>query len=324
VIALPFVSVVAPALDCAGDIDGFVRALRAQSYPAERFEVIVADNGSRDDTVAKLEANRIRHVTRAERGRSRALNAGLGVARGEIVCTTDLSCRPHPDWIRRVVQCFDDPSIGCVAGEIVLAPEADTLALRFQRRSNYMSAMYAASRLSLPFLPFADGANASFRRAVFEEIGPFDESFFKGADVEICYRMLVQTRCKIAFCREAVVEEAGEPTLRALLKQRFRIGMGTNLMEAKYPDLYRASPRSGAFRRTYWSAVRFVSVGRWSRADLEDGLVRLLMSWSQRLGRWYGRRYLERQSVRPVSLESRALRRFIADLGMLSERVLIR
>jgi cellulose synthase/poly-beta-1,6-N-acetylglucosamine synthase-like glycosyltransferase len=162
-----------------------------------------------------------------------------------------MSCRPIPDWIANVVRCFNDPSVGCVAGDIELIPTSDNLALRYQARNDYMSPMYAVNRVNLPHLPYADGANASFRREVFERIGEFDESFFKAADVEICARLLVMTDYKIAFCRSCLVRETGEPDLRTLLHQRYRIGMGQHLMRAKYPAFYSGQERvaSGEVRR---------------------------------------------------------------------------
>src|SRR4029079_17145761 len=111
----------------------------------------------------------------------------LGIAHGEIICTTDISCMPEPQWIAEIVSSFADPQIGCVAGEIKQLPGPDNSAVRYQARTNYMSPMHALKRDRLPFLPFADGANASFRRQVFDQIGPFEETFYKGADVEICY-----------------------------------------------------------------------------------------------------------------------------------------
>lgn len=328
----PLVSVVVPALNCAAEVGGFLDAMRRQSYPSNRFELIVADNGSSDDTVARLKAGGVKHVVRLERGRSRALNAGLQMARGEIICTTDMSCRPHSDWVARVVECFDDPSVGCVAGEIKLLRTHWNLAIRFQARSNYMSPMHAASRRTLPFLPFADGANASFRRAVFDEIGPFDETFIKGADVEICYRMLVATRYKLVFCRDALVEETGEPSLAALLKQRFRIAMGARLLQAKYPEFYRSQGSANRLKRAYWAFARSArrlregagkgSLPRWD--DVEDATVKLLMSWAQSAGGRYARWYLARRNIQPTPVDAVKMRAFAASMASLHDRVLIR
>lgn len=324
-------SVVVPALNCADEVDGFAASIREQTYPHDRFEVIVADNGSSDATVARLESHSIRHVVRRERGRSRALNAGLQVARGEIICTTDISCRPRPDWIHRIVECFEDRSVGCVAGEISLLRTHSNMAIRFQDRTNYMSPLHAASRTQLPHLPFADGANASFRREVFDAIGPFEEAFIKGADVEICYRMFVMTDYRLVFCRQAVVAEGGEPTLRALLKQRFRMGLGSNLLEARFPDLYRRTAAGSALQRGYWRLARAV---RRSPAGarrgvplavrLEDATVRTLMSWAQTIGRRYGRWHLTSRNLLPAPVDCARVREFVARFGSFRDRVVVR
>jgi len=328
---LPFVSVVIPALNCAGEVEGCIAALRAQGYPGNRFQIVVADNGSTDDTRAELERLNVSYAVRAQRGRSRALNAGIALARGELILTTDMSCRPRKDWIANVVRCFEDPSVGCVAGDIHLLPSGSNLALRYQQRSGYMSPMLALSRRQLPFLPFADGANASFRRAVFDAIGGFDESFFKAADVEICYRLLVLTDYRIVFCPDCVVDETGEPDLRALLKQRFRMGMGSNLMRAKYPGFYRRPRQAGWLRRQYWQAAGRLRgaahfVGRLAGADgaaREDALVRWLMGLWQGYGERYGRRYLRRQAAQPLPLDPAAVARFVARIDTLGQRVVL-
>lgn len=246
----PSVSVVIPVLNCEDDVEGCIASLRQQEYPSDHVQIIVADNGSSDRTVELLKKLQVECVVRPDRGRSRALNAGLQSARGEIVCTTDISCRPLPGWIQEIVKCFEDSSVGCVAGDILLIETGSNLAIRFQSRNDYMSPMHAIKRRTLPFLPFADGANASFRRSLFDEIGGFDETFIKSADVEMCYRMFVMTDYKLVFCRKAIVRETGEPNLRALLKQRFRMGFGSSLLKAKYPDFFLKHDSGNRLRRT--------------------------------------------------------------------------
>jgi GT2 family glycosyltransferase len=196
-----------------------------------------------------------------------------------------------------------------------------------------MSPMLALGRTRLPYLPFADGANASFRRCLFDEIGGFEESFVKGADVEICVRMFVLTPHAIVFDPGAVVWEPGEPTLRALLHQRYRMGIGANLMRMKFPALYeRAGERKGV-RQAYWSlraatlgGLRLVRlnlaalVGR-NRDAAIDADIRLLMAIAQRLGAIHGRRWLEREGVRPAPIDGARLRVFTANAAAVGSRV---
>lgn len=332
-VAPPFASVIIPALNCVHEVDACIEALRAQDYPAERFEIIVADNGSTDGTAERVARLGVRLEHMPERGRSRAQNAGLKVARGEIILTTDMGCIARPDWIGNVVRCFDDPQVGCVAGDIGMLPSGDNLALRYQARSNYMSPFHALKRRRLPFLPFADGANASFRRAVFEQIGGFEESFFKAADVEICYRILVLTDWKIVFCPDCLMEETGEPDLKALLHQRYRMGLGFHLLRARFPAFFeREGEGARDPRARYWAAREgAANTLKWlkallclDRATLEDGYVRRRMARAQARGEREGAAYLQNQPVRPQPLDDAVLRRFMARMHQLDQRVLLR
>ena len=332
--SLPFVSVVVPALNCAEDVDGFVAAMKRQDYPADRFEVIVVDNGSTDDTYDRLQAAGLIALQRLEKGRARALNTGIETARGSIILTTDLSCRAEPQWISAVVAAFAaHPRAGCVAGDIKLLRTTSSWVIDFQERSDYMSPFLALSRTHLPFMPFADGANASFRRQLFDEIGGFEEAFVKAADVEICYRMFVLTDYTLVFNRAALVWEPGEPSLRALLRQRFRMGVGSNLMRMKYPLLYENAPWRFDVRQGWWG-VRAGIVNSARLASLNLGLllghnrhkaidadIRQLMSWAQSLGRHYGRRWLRQRKIAPIAVNSGRIRAFLANTRPLEGRI---
>jgi cellulose synthase/poly-beta-1,6-N-acetylglucosamine synthase-like glycosyltransferase len=329
----PFVSVVIPALNCAPEVADCVAALRMQDYPADRFEILIVDNGSTDDTLERIRAVGVQALQRPERGRSRALNEGLKHAKGEIICTTDISCRPEPDWISAIVESFRDPSVGCVAGEIKMLPGPDNAAIRYQERANYMSAMSAMERHRPPYLPYADGANASFRKNVFDVIGPFEESFIKAADVEICYRILFLTHYKIAFNSRAVVWEPGEEDLRALLKQRYRIGIGNVLLQTRFPDLYKVL-RQKTLRERYWSASaiggKFLQIlmlafpsmlNRGSRERLNDLVISEAMKIAQRLGYREGIRQISAMSAPPLPIRQQVIDQYVSGGWSVSSRV---
>jgi hypothetical protein len=138
----------------------------------------------------------------------------------------------------------------------------------------------------------------------------------KGADVEICYRMLFLTDYKIAFNERAVVWEPGEESLRALLKQRFRIGIGNILLQKKFAPLFRRKADGNRLRRTYWRLRSgFGELGRLAlgyprallfrsdRIQAYDLTVGRLMWIAQRLGRWYGRLYVHQLGLRPEPVD---------------------
>ncbi len=321
----PLVSVVVPALNCANDVDGFAACMRAQTYPADRFEVIVVDNGSSDDTLERARRAGLTVVLRPERGRSKALNAGLARARGEYILTTDLSCRAAADWIEAIVATFEaHPNAACVAGDIRLLKTVEGPAIRFQERTDYMSPLLALSRNRLPFLPFGDGANASFTRRLFEEIGGFEETFSKAADVEICYRLLVMTDYEIVFNRHALMWEPGEESLRALLRQRLRMGLGSCLLAQRFPGFYATPEQRGrGLRSRYWrwrsnlegllelARVNLAALFGHDRGAAEDSNIRFLMRVAQALGERRGRRQLARSAVLPQPLDPARVAAFV-------------
>ena len=105
----PFVSILIPALDEARVIRKTVEAFVRQDYP--RFEVIVIDDGSTDQTPHVLwllqqqypELRVLRRELTDERGKPAALNDALKIAKGEVIAVFDSDTRVDRDFIRTVV-----------------------------------------------------------------------------------------------------------------------------------------------------------------------------------------------------------------------------
>lgn len=100
-----------------------INSLLALDYPASRLHILVLDDGSTDETrriVSRVTDPRIELVTLPRGGKARALNAGLAIARGEILLFTDVRQSLHPQSLRRLVERFADPTVGVVSGELVI------------------------------------------------------------------------------------------------------------------------------------------------------------------------------------------------------------
>ena len=312
--ALPNVTVVIPQLNGIDDIPACLAALSQQDYPQELLQIIVVDNGSTDGSQALLAASPITYLLCPKPGRANALNLGLAHAKGSIICSTDISCIPAKNWISTIVRLFEDETIGCVAGDIIQRDKAENEATEFQSRLNYMSPLHAQQRTALPYLPYADGANASFRKAVFDKVGGFEGDFFKAADVEICYRLLMLTDYKIAFCKEALVYEAAEADLKSLFKQRYRIGLGECLLAAKFPLLYANRQHSKSIKAYYWQWTQL----RQARNSVKDSLLLLAMDWTQAWGRRQGQNKVP-ASIVPISAQQ--LAQFMAQAEPMTNRI---
>ena len=101
---------------------------RALDYPAGKLRVTWITDGSTDRTVELLAAYPEVTVLHDPRrgGKTAALNRALGIIRTPLVVFTDANTMLNPEAVTEIVRCFEDPEVGCVAGEKRIAGTGDT------------------------------------------------------------------------------------------------------------------------------------------------------------------------------------------------------
>jgi cellulose synthase/poly-beta-1,6-N-acetylglucosamine synthase-like glycosyltransferase len=127
----PTVSVIIAAYDEAEDIEARLHNIFASRYPEDRIEVIVASDGSTDDTVriaSDVDPTRVRVLDLPRRGKAAALADGASRASGEILVFTDANTMFHRDALAMMARNFADSDVGGVAGRTgyVVASDADS------------------------------------------------------------------------------------------------------------------------------------------------------------------------------------------------------
>jgi len=138
----PFVSVIIATRNRAVLLSETLEAVGAQGWPARQMEILVADNGSTDDTRKVVEAAGqsadgalIRYLYVAEPGKSNAVNAALKYARGDVLAFTDDDVLPEPQWIEHLVGALAETGCDFVTGRIL--PRWETAPPRWLSRSLY-------------------------------------------------------------------------------------------------------------------------------------------------------------------------------------------
>ena len=120
----PRVSVLIATRERADPLAGCLPAVLANDYPD--FEMIVIDQSSGDESRVVVEALgdvRVRYQRQHGAGLSRARNAAIEAARGELLAFTDDDRRVPPGWLRRIVEVFDrDRGAGLIFGAFVPRP----------------------------------------------------------------------------------------------------------------------------------------------------------------------------------------------------------
>ncbi len=225
---------------------GFQLDALADQRRERDFEVIVADNGSSDDTVAVARSFADRFArfevveASARRGAGHARNMACRVARGDLLVFCDSDDVAHPNWLETIVRAWEPGSI--VAGRIYpmrLAPDAprcDDLLPPTPRR------------VVRNFLPFADGANMAIGRRDLEWLGGWDESYRFSQDVELSWRAQVAGMAFID-APEAVIFKRGAPKGWIRFRQYHRWGRSATRLYRRYHD-------QGMLRRPVRTVVR--------------------------------------------------------------------
>jgi glycosyltransferase involved in cell wall biosynthesis len=190
--ALPRFSVIIATYNCAHFLIETLESVAAQSL--RDLEIIVVDDGSTDDTQARLRPwkDRLRSVEQPNRGVAAAWNAGIRVARGEILAFLGADDHWEPETLERVAEAFDaHPDVGFVA-----------LTARTMDVSGRLDGRISGKRTKGRFystcsLLWGDSGGASFffvRRAVMERVGLYDESLRSAEDCDLLLRLSFATR----------------------------------------------------------------------------------------------------------------------------------
>lgn len=215
-----FVSVVVPVKDDGGALERCLTALAAQDYPADRFEVVVADNGSAHDPAPVVERFAMARLVREPRpGSYAARNAALATSRGEVLAFTDADCVPTPSWLREAVS--------ALAGrDMIVAGNVDVFA-RNRRRPHPAEAFEVLRGFpQQTYVSRAPGfsvtANMITTRAVIEAVGAFDTRLRSGGDAE-WGRRATSSGIPIAYAATCVVRHPARSGYGALYAKLRRV-----------------------------------------------------------------------------------------------------
>jgi GT2 family glycosyltransferase len=195
------------------------------------MEILLVDNDSSDESRELLRAfardraaGRARVVEEPKRGASPARNAGIRMARGEVIAFTDADCAPEPVWIRHLMEPLRDPAVGGSAGRVVPAPAASLVELFSALYTLRLPDRPAAQRQWTPWQGGYPTANLAVRRALVEALGGFDESVgIYGEDYDLCARLYARG-ATIVYVPAARVAHHHRTTLAGMLRQAFGFG----------------------------------------------------------------------------------------------------
>lgn len=239
----PFVSVVLAVRNEAAHLPGCLKALARQTYPHDRFEVIVVDGCSTDDTPDLVNRHagalpEVRLLTNPARLTPAAFNTGIAASRGEVVIILGARAMVAADFVAESVAALERTGADAVGGVVESrswseegGPMQGAIARALRSPFGVGDARYRYTTREQE----ADTVNyGAYRREVFDRIGLFDESLSWVEDDELNYRLraaggrlVVSPRIRVAYY--------ARPSLGALWRQQFRWGLNKPKVARRHP-----------------------------------------------------------------------------------------
>lgn len=267
---IPFVSVMVPAHNEGKVITQTVEALLALDYPHDRYEIIVINDNSSDNSSELLGKLQAKHKERnlivintdnitGGKGKSNALNIGFKQSRGEYIAIYDADNTPEKTALRYLVgEITHDPTLGAVIGKFRTRNRNASLLTRFINIETLsFQWMAQAGRWRLFKLCTIPGTNFIMRREIIERIGGWDVKAV-AEDTEISFRIYMMGY-RIKFQPKSVTWEQEPQTIKVWFKQRTRWAKGNIYVIVKnLPLLFDRSAKRIHFDLLYFLSIYFL------------------------------------------------------------------
>jgi cellulose synthase/poly-beta-1,6-N-acetylglucosamine synthase-like glycosyltransferase len=225
----PSVAMIVPCYNEEKTLAKTIDSLLALSYPADKLEIIVVDDGSRDSTATIGRAYAAAHPQvsfyhKENGGKYTALNFAIERTEAEVVGCLDADSFVVEDALIEAVKEFDrDPSIMAITPAMKVYRPRKLLEM-MQAVEYTFGIFYKKMYDNLSAINVLPGPFSIYKRAVFAIVGPFRHAH-NTEDMEIAFRMHAHG-LKIANAHTAVVYTTVPQTVRTLLKQRTRWSRG--------------------------------------------------------------------------------------------------
>ena len=232
------VSVIVPVYNAEKIILRLLKALEKQSF-AEPFEVIICDDGSKDNTLkvvkefAKKSKLKIRTFANPHRGPAWQRNFGARKAKGEIIVFTDSDCVPGKNWLREMIKpILNREAVGVQGTYKTLNKES--LIARFEGYEIEKRHERMKKQKSIDFI---GTFSAAYLKDVFLKFNGFDTKFkiASGEDPELSYR-IAKAGYRLVFNPKAWVYHEHPSSFKKYLKQKFYRAYWRVVMYKKHPD----------------------------------------------------------------------------------------
>jgi biofilm PGA synthesis N-glycosyltransferase PgaC len=227
-------SVLVPVRNEASNILNLLQDLEKQHYPLSKFEVLILDDNSEDETVnlverfSKTSSLNIKLISARNAtvsGKKGMLALGLRQVTGSLIIQTDGDCRVGSNWLRLLEYTYISKKAKFISGPVGLVSDNSFFG-RMQVTEFASLIGSGAASISLGFPNMCNGANLAFEKAAFETVNGYNgnENIASGDDEFLMHKIHKQFPGSVTFLksREAIVKTPVQSSISGFLNQRLR------------------------------------------------------------------------------------------------------
>lgn len=272
-------SVIIPCYNGASTLAVQLEALANQTWQ-QPWEIIVANNGSTDASVAIVEdyQKRLPHLrlvdASARRGQPYALNTGAEAARGESLAFCDADDEVGPGWVAAMGEAL------CKYDFVACRMDVEKLNEPWMYQSRGQGQQFSLQQYRYPpYLSHAGGGTLGVKRSLHEAVGGFDETLPYLHDTDYCWRLQLRG-IELHFVPDAVIYIRFRNSLKAVYRQARSYAEYNVILYKRYRPL---GMPSISLKRSLKAWIRMLehSFRIRSKADLAR--------WIWNFGWWTGR-----------------------------------
>lgn len=235
----PSITVIIPARNEERNIHRLIDSLVSQSYPVSKFEIIIVDDHSTDDTWGMLqEVSRDRTNIRAIQlakvsnparpivaHKKLAIETGISMANGELIVTTDADCIFERGWLNCLAAYYSRTGAKFIAAPVKIRTTNSLLSI-FQSLDFLTLQGITGASVYKRFHTMCNGANLAYEKTAFLEVGGFAgiDNIPSGDDMLLMYKIYKKYPDKVFYLKsqEAIVTTDAETSWRTFFQQRIR------------------------------------------------------------------------------------------------------
>ncbi len=223
----PTVAIIVPCWNEEKTLGGTIESLLALEYPKDKFEIIVVDDGSRDDTLAVARTferfAQVRVFHKENGGKHSAMNLALTHTSAELIGCLDADSVVAPGALRHIVRAFQNEKVGAVTPAIHIKKPVNLL--QHMQEAEYRLGLFVRFTLaSMGSMYITPGPFSFFRTAVVQSLGGWRHGY-STEDLEMAMRL--QSHGYLIGNAPGAKVYTGTPrSIRALFRQRVRWSYG--------------------------------------------------------------------------------------------------